>query len=512
MTNSSYILAIDNDAWKPDINVDLGGISSADVINVSNQIEVDSNFVYGFSVEEGETIYSHISLTDFEDDLDLWLWEWDDISSEWSHLRKSESTENKDEEMFKVLGAGQYLIDILYYEDLDEIGVASTFSLSIDNQSWLSSVEIPNDPLFSNQWHLFNTGQGTGYDNYDIYAPEAWGLRSSSPNTTVAVIDGGVDLNHEDLVNNLWVNPGEIAGNNIDDDGNGYIDDINGWNFANNEPLGIADEHGTHVAGIIGAEGNNGIGVAGVTWDVNLMSLDVFGNGAGASDSSILNAIYYAVDEGADVINMSLGSDLNMTIDGFMESNPESHNAYLDALNYAVNGGATVIIAAGNGDLSFDQEWISAPAYFSELIDGVVSVASIGNMGQRAAYSNYGSKVTIGAPGGDYFGSGEFNEADALFSTVPMNALYGYMQGTSMAAPVVSGAVALMYEENPSLTPSEIESLLQSSATNDKGLEGFILNGASLDLISSNCSSSCGLSSICSCKSRCWSASSAPNT
>ena len=113
------------------------------------------------------------------------------------------------------------------------------YTLEIDNQSWLSTVAIPDDPSLTNQWHLFNTGQGTGSDNVDIYAIEAWGLRSTSPNTTVAIIDGGVDLNHEDLINNLWINTDEIANNNIDDDNNG-VDDIHGWDFSNNAPLSIS--------------------------------------------------------------------------------------------------------------------------------------------------------------------------------------------------------------------------------------------------------------------------------
>ena len=123
--------------------------------------------------------------------------------------------------------------------------------------------------MFASQWHLLNSGQAGGVDGEDIFAPEAWNIINRSPNVDIAVIDGGIQVDHPDLVNNIWNNSGEIPGNNIDDDGNGYIDDITGWNFANNNGIPYADLHGTHVAGIIGAEGNNSKGISGVTWDTN---------------------------------------------------------------------------------------------------------------------------------------------------------------------------------------------------------------------------------------------------
>ena len=284
------------------------------------------------------------------------------------------------------------------------------------------------------------------------------------------------------------VNTGEIPGNYIDDDNNGLTDDYHGWNFANNSPLNIGHNHGTHVAGTIGAEGNNNIGVTGVTWDVNLMSLDVFGGNKGASTSDILNAIYYAVYYGADVINMSLGADFNLSMNEYIQQYPQVHDAYFEALTYAVDNGTSVVIAAGNDDRDFDGDWISRPAYFSELIPGVISVASVANNGQKAYYSNYGSDITIGAPGGSFISGGEFNDRDTILATSPIvpqladpgkyqiDSMYGYMQGTSMAAPVVSGAIALLYEENPSLTPAEVETILQDSADQRKDLEGFVLN------------------------------------
>ena len=469
--------------------VDLGFLDSTSNFTVSGTVFPDQTSVYTFDVGVGDTLYTYFDLYDFDDDLDLELYRWDPSESSWDFLASSEDGDTEPESIFKVLSQGSYSIDVVNFSDLDNSGTTSDYNLDIDAATWLTTVELPNDPLFDYQWHLLNTGQGTGSDNLDIYAPEAWAIRSSSPNVTVAVIDGGVDLAHEDLINNLWVNTGEIPGNLIDDDNNGLTDDYHGWNFANNSPLNISDNHGTHVAGTIGAEGNNNTGVTGVTWDVNLMSLDVFGGPLGGSDNAIIDAIYYAVYYGADVINMSLGADINLSIEEFIQQYPEDHDAYFKALTYAVDNGTSVVIAAGNEDLDFDDNWISSPAYFSELIPGVISVAAAANSGQITTYSNYGSQVTIAAPGGDI--QDEMILDNGVFATAPnvpqqtwypFGPKYGFMEGTSMAAPVVSGAIALLYEENPSLTPAEVETILQDSADQRKDLEGFVLNGAFLDL------------------------------
>ena len=473
---------------------DLGLFTSSTNTTLTGQLFPDNYYTYYFQVGAGETLYAQFDLYDFEDDLDLELYQKNLITGEWNLLQSSDASEKEDEWIFKVLGSGEYALDVVSYSDLDNSATASDYTLTLDAETWLPSVSLPNDPLFGKQWHLFNTGQGSGRDNVDIWAPEAWAIRSSTPNTTVAVIDGGVDLAHEDLINNLWVNSGEIPNNNNDDDGNGKSDDYHGWDFANNAPLSIGHNHGTHVAGTIGAEGNNGIGVTGVTWDVNLMSLDVFGLNKGASDANIWEAIRYATDNGANVINMSLGSTYKGTVSEFIAAEPDTHNGYYDALTYAVNNGVTVVIAAGNDNLSFDKKWFTSPSYLSEFIPGVISVGAVANSGQRASYSNYGTKITIGAPGGDFKSSGVFKEEDALFATSPISpqlarpgyyqidSMYGYMNGTSMAAPIVAGAVALIHEENPNLTPSDIENILQSSAKNYRDLNGFVRDGAFLDI------------------------------
>lgn len=472
--------------------IDLGFLDSSSNFTISGTILPDHTNIYTFNVGVGDTLYTSFDLYDFDDDLDLELYRWDPSESSWDFLTSSEDGDTEPESIFKVLSQGSYSLDVVNFSDLDNSGTASDYKLDIDAETWLTTAVLPNDPLFAQQWHLFNTGQGTGADNQDIFAPEAWAIRNSSPNVTVAVIDGGIDLEHEDLINNLWTNPGEIPNNNFDDDGNGLIDDYHGWNFSNLSPLTTGDNHGTHVAGTIGAEGNNNTGVTGVTWDVNLMSLDVFNGPYAGSNDAIIASIYYAVDYGADVINMSLGADYNLSISEYIQQYPEDHDAYFEALTYAVANGTSVVIATGNSDLNFDDNWISSPAYFSELIPGVISVAAVANSGQITAYSNYGSKVTIGAPGGSDIleSDGTFLE-NGLFATAPNNPqqeywpfgpTYGYMEGTSMATPIVSGAIALLYEENPSLTPAEVETILQDSAKQRRDLEDFVLNGAFLDL------------------------------
>ncbi|MDB4486442.1 S8 family serine peptidase, partial [Synechococcus sp. AH-707-B22] len=262
----------------------------------------------------------------------------------------------------------------------------------------------------------------------------------------------------------------------MDDDGNGFADDYNGWNFAANSNLLYADDHGTHVAGIIGAEGDNNQGITGVTWDVQLMSLDVFNGGEGAYDQDIIDAIYYAADNGSDVINMSLGSTYSgYTFEEYKSQYSDHYQWYYDAFEYATNKGAVVVIAAGNESSDLELN-LSLPAAFSEVLPGVLSVAAVGNTGDLSTYSNYGGLISIAAPGGD------FNAySSEILSTLP-GGNYGYMAGTSMAAPIVSGAAALVMAANPDFTPAEVEQVLQSTSNNYKELETFVEGGNFLNL------------------------------
>lgn len=441
--------------------------------------------------------YTFFNLKDSNYDLDLEIYRDNPDGQDDDLLITSDNSGVEAESIFKYLTAGNYTAFIYPYIEESYPVDGASYTLEIDTQTFLEIALLPDDPLFGNQWHLFNTGQGTGSDNTDIGAPEGWAIQSASPEIIVAVIDGGVDLSHPDLIESIWVNSDEIEDNGLDDDGNGYIDDINGWNFYFDTHIinvnSDGDDHGTHVAGTIGASGNNGIGVTGVTWDTQIMPLTVFEAYAeGAGD--ITSAIYYAVDNGANVINMSLGLDYEGSIDDYIAEFPDDHQLYLDALTYAVNKGTTVVIAAGNDNNSFDSNWISSPAYFSELIPGVISVAASGNTAEKAGYSNYGSTVTITAPGGDFFSSGDGVVEDGLYATYPLQPQetqtilfengYGYMHGTSMAAPVVTGSIALLLQKHPDLTPAQVEEALVQSAPKSKSLEGISQEGSYLDLYS----------------------------
>lgn len=465
---------------------DWGSFSRGDDYYHEAKVREGDTYDINFSIRGKDTVYAYFDLYDFSDDLDLFLYKDDGSKSRkpYYEISSSESEGDEEESIFKGLTAGNYILEVEHFEDLDGRSKEATFTIDFDAVSFEEDSELPNDPLFSEQWYLLNSGQYGGLDNEDIVAPEAWGQRSASPNVVVAVIDGGIQLSHPDLTSNIWINKDEIFNNGDDDDNNGFKDDYYGWNFADNVPNPVPDSHGTHVAGIIGAEGNNGIGITGVTWDVQLMPIDVFGKagdgGAGMFEFwySVLDGIDYAVDNGADIINMSLGENFKLNARQFFEKYPQWHEDTKNTLERAVNNGTSIVIAAGNEEINFDNErWISYPAVYSEFIPGVISVASITNTGDVASYSNVGSKVTIAAPGGDTFkktGAG-------ILSTVTRSR-YKAFDGTSMASPVVAGAAALVKAENPSLSPQEIEDVLTSSADQYKEFNHLVKDGNYLNL------------------------------
>lgn len=264
-----------------------------------------------------------------------------------------------------------------------------------------------------------------------IKAPEVWNAGYTGSGITVAVIDTGVDYNHPDLINNIWTNPNEIPNNGIDDDGNGFIDDVRGWDFVSNDNAPLdSNGHGTHVSGIIAAS-RNSFGVTGVAPDARIMPLRALGGGD--EWGNVNNAIRYAVDNGARVINMSLGGN-TMDQDGRLR----------ESIQYASDRGVIVVMAAGNNALS------------SPLLPGIhanqwgIVVGAVSSNESLAGYSNRaGSNPIIGyvtAPG-------------SANSTLP-NRGYGSRQGTSMASPHVAGVVALLLSANPNLTDADIRSLL----------------------------------------------------
>jgi subtilisin family serine protease len=270
-----------------------------------------------------------------------------------------------------------------------------------------------------------------------VKAPAAWENGYTGQGVVVAVIDTGVDYNHEDLRNNIWTNTKEIANNGIDDDGNGYVDDVSGWNFSGNNNNTFDDNgHGTHVSGTIAGE-NNGIGVTGVAYNAKIMPVKVLNESGSGSYSAITNGIYYAVNNGANVINLSLG--------GYY-----SNNNLKKAIEYASSKGVIVVMAAGN-DGSSSPDYPARYAYNTGIAVGAVDINNnLANFSNRAGRQEI-SYVT--APGVD------------IYSSLPNNQ-YGSYSGTSMAAPHVAGVVALMLSANPYLTDSQVREILANTAGN----------------------------------------------
>jgi subtilisin family serine protease len=311
----------------------------------------------------------------------------------------------------------------------------------------------PDDPDLDKQWGLDNVGQTGGTADADIDAPEAWDLVTGSDDVVVAVIDSGAQLDHEDLRDNVWINPGEdLDGNGradpgdengIDDDGNGFVDDLVGWDFVGEDndpsPAGAAcGGHGTHTAGTIAAVGDNGVGATGVAWNVRVMVVKAFrvqfGLLCSATDADLIQAIEYATLQGARVTSNSWGGT------GF-------NSIMRDAIR---DSNAVFVAAAGNG--GYDGRGDNndrRPHYPSSYpLDNIVAVAATDHDDARASFSNFGNRsVDLGAPG------------VTIWSTLPGDA-YGFYSGTSMATPHVSGVAALLLAQDPDYTVAEVTSRL----------------------------------------------------
>jgi len=313
----------------------------------------------------------------------------------------------------------------------------------------------PNDPGYSQLWGLNNTGQSGGTADADIDAPEAWDIQKGNQNLVIGVIDTGVDYNHPDLSANIWTNPGEIAGDGIDNDSNGYIDDVRGWDFAynDNNPMDV-DGHGTHVSGTIAGKGNNGVGVTGVAWNAKIMPLKFLDDSGSGSTSNAILAINYATAKGVKLTNNSWGGG------GYSQ-------ALYDAINTAGQQGALFIAAAGNSSQNTD----TTPAYpASYNLANIISVASTTRTDGLSSFSNYGATtVDLGAPGSD------------IYSTLP-NSSYGTLSGTSMASPHVTGAAALLWSQNPTWTAQQVKNSLMSTGDSISALNGKTVSGKRLNI------------------------------
>lgn len=329
---------------------------------------------------------------------------------------------------------------------------------------------VPNDPFYhsSGSWEQpYRDLWGL----YKIQAEGAWDWTTGSREIVVAVTDTGVDLDHEDLAANIWINSDEIAGNGIDDDENGYIDDVVGWDFVNsdNDPTDDVG-HGSHVAGTIAATGNNGVGVVGVTWNSRIMPVKGLGLNGGTTEM-LVNALTYAADNGADIINCSWGG---------YNSGPMGR-AIHEAIHYAYRLGCVIVAAAGN---STDDVLDYGPAAFEE----VITVAATNQADRWCDFSNWGYKIDVSAPGGDSGfiqedGRIDFSKSNILSLRADDIDIYRYEEtpgyfpgtcvvgehyyrllGTSMAAPHVSGVVALILSLHPEYTAEEVRRILWAGA------------------------------------------------
>ena len=318
----------------------------------------------------------------------------------------------------------------------------------------------PDDPLFAQNWGLHNTGQTvqslTGTADADIDAPEAWDQTTGSSSVVVAVVDTGVDYSHGDLAANIWANPGETGGgkesNGVDDDGNGYVDDWHGWNFGldTNDPMDAAG-HGTHVAGTIGASGDNGTGVTGVNWNVQIMPLRVADANGILSDAAVAAAFAYAGHMGAKVVNASLGGAYTST-------------AELAAINGAPN--TLFVVSAGNSNLNIKSSAIS-PCTLPAV--NILCVGATGPTDTRASFSNYApTQVDLAAPGVN------------ILSTLPGDQ-FGYYNGTSMASPHVAGVAALVFAAYPSRSVAAVVSAILNGADRKSGLTTSFAGGRRLN-------------------------------
>jgi subtilisin family serine protease len=359
------------------------------------------------------------------------------------------SSKSLGEGMFAITAPGASMRDVTSWS-------TSIGARGFEPDRIITAATLPNDPSFSRLWGLNNTGQTGGVGDADIDAAEAWNVTTGSRAVVVAVIDTGIDYRHTDLAANMWRNPGEIPGDGIDNDGNGFVDDVYGWDFANNDADPFDDEgHGTHVAGTIGAVGNNGTGVAGVNWQVSLMALKFLGADGSGTTSAAVAALNYAT-----MMRQTHGVNVVATNNSW--GGGGASTALTNAIVAGGNAGILTVAAAGNESANNDTT-PSFPANVNST--AVISVAATDASNRLASFSNYGATtVDVAAPG------------VGIFSTTPNNSYASY-SGTSMAAPHVAGLVALMAAANPQATAAQIRSAIFSSAVPVASLAGKVATG-----------------------------------
>jgi subtilisin family serine protease len=332
-----------------------------------------------------------------------------------------------------------------------------------------------NDPYYTNGslWGMY--GDGTSPSNaYGSQAGEAWVNKTDCSSAYVGIIDEGMMFTHEDLAGNVWTNPFDPV-DGVDNDGNGYVDDLHGWDFAGNDNTiydGSVDDHGTHVSGTVAARGGNGKGVAGVCWQVQLISAKFLGRNGGTTANAI-KAVNYITD-------LKTRHGLNIAATNNSWGGGGYSTGLYDAIASAGAADILFVAAAGNSGVNIDSS-PSYPASYSNA--NIIAVAAIDSSGNLASWSNYGATgVDLGAPG------------VSVWSTVPnkkSQSSYSSYSGTSMATPHVTGAAALYAAGHPNSTAAAIKGAILSTTVSTASLSGKTVTGGRLNISSALCSPSC---------------------
>lgn len=345
-------------------------------------------------------------------------------------------------EKFQKLGA-------IEYAELDYVAIGG----GQFNEN--SALVVPSDTFFNRQWGLLNNGTqsgiGTVVADADVDMELAWDIQTGDPNMIIAVSDSGLKMNHPDIASRIWVNPAEIPNNGIDDNGNGLVDDVNGWDWVNNDNNPMDDHgHGTNCTGIIGAIANNNSLFAGVNWNSKIMPLKVLNSANNGSYSNMANSIFYAVDNGAKIVSMSIGGSA-------------SSAAIADSINYADGENVMLFFCMMN----FNNDTSYYPASYSLDYQNVVAVGATNPDDKRTAPffwsatsgSNYGTHLNVVAPGNFIYGLSYTSDTNA-------NTYWG---GTSQATPLLAGIASLIFAQNPALTPVQVREILQNTAADEVG-------------------------------------------
>ncbi len=332
-----------------------------------------------------------------------------------------------------------------------------------------------NDPYYTNGslWGMY--GDATSPTNqWGSQAGEAWAAnRNNCGSVWVGVIDEGYMHAHEDLAANAGTNPGETAGNNVDDDGNGFRDDVYGWDFVSNNNSvfdGVGDDHGTHVAGTIGAAGGNGVGVVGVCWTVRIINAKFLGSNGGTTANAIKSVDY--------MTDLKTRHNLNLVATSNSWGGGGFSQGLMDAITRANNAGILFVAAAGNSTYDCDTSSACYPAEYPNA--NIISVASLDSNGVMSSFSNFGkTTIDLGAPGRGI--NSTVPKRQGIFSSRIVSSYASY-NGTSMATPHVSGAAALYRAYNPTATAAQVKAAILNSAVPTSSLAGKTVTGGRLNV------------------------------